>query len=74
MSGRAKSLFFGVCLQAHVQGVFILCGSRKLTYFHGGKRKYSVILTDFGHKNGKGNQGRSEETEISYFRGSENGN
>ena len=27
------------------------CGKRILTYFHGGKRKYSVYLTDFGHKN-----------------------
>ena len=34
---------------------FLFCGSRKLTYFHGGKRKYNVISTDFGHKNSDGN-------------------
>ena len=39
----------------HLDGGFLFCGSRKLTYFHGGKRKYSVISTDFGHKNSDGN-------------------
>ena len=32
-------------------GGFLFCGNRKLTNFHGGKRKYSVMSTDFGHKN-----------------------
>ena len=32
----------------------LFCGSRKLTYFHGGKRNYSVTSTDFGHKNSDG--------------------
>ena len=36
-------------------GGVLFCGSRKLTYFHGGKRKYRVISTDFGHKNSDGN-------------------
>ena len=38
-----------------VQGGFLFCGSRKLTYLPGGNRKYSVISTDFGHKNSDGN-------------------
>ena len=41
-------------LFSYMRGVPIL-GSRKLTYLHGGKRKYSVISTDFGHKNSDGN-------------------
>ena len=38
-----------------LRGGFLCCGSRKLTYFYGGKRKYSVISTAFGHKNSDGN-------------------
>ena len=36
-------------------GGVLFCGSQKSTYFHGGNRKYSVISTDFGHKNSDGN-------------------
>ena len=38
------------------EGVFQFCGKGIgiLTYFHGGKRKHSIISTDFGHKNSDG--------------------
>ena len=47
---------------------FLFCGSQKLTYFYGGKRKYSVISTNLRYKK------TVMETKISYIRGSENGN
>ena len=50
-----------------LMGGVLFYESRKLTYFHGGKRKYSVLSTDFGKKT-------VMEKAISYFRGSENGN
>ena len=53
---------------AHMSGGFLFCGSRKLTYFHGGKRKYSVISTNLRYKK------TVMETKISYIRGSKNGN
>ena len=37
------------------EGGFLFCRSRKLTYFHCGKRKYSVSRKDFRHKNSDGN-------------------
>ena len=39
---------------SHYRG-FLFCGSWKLANFRGGKRKYSVIYTDFGHKLSDGN-------------------
>ena len=48
------------CCDHHVteggdlKGGFLFCGSRKLTYFHSGKRKYSVHFTAFGHENSDG--------------------
>ena len=38
----------------HERGGSILRKS-EINYFHGGKRKYSVISTDFGQKNRDGN-------------------
>ena len=40
-----------MCSKSCLYWGFLQCRSREFTYFHGGKRKYSVISTDFGHKN-----------------------
>ena len=53
----------------HAGGGFLFCGSRKLTYFHEGKQKYSVN----GFKRISDTKSVME-SEISYFKGSENGN
>ena len=49
-------------------GGFLFCGSQKLTYFCGGKRKYTAYISRISDTK------TVMETEISYFRGSENGN
>ena len=49
------SIFRQLIITSSSMGGFLFCGSRKLTYFHSGKRKYCVISTDFGHKNSDGN-------------------
>ena len=45
---------YTLVLTLHLQG-FLLYRKRKLTYFHGGKRKNGVYLANFEHKKSDGN-------------------
>ena len=50
------SIFRQLIITSSSMGGFLFCGSRKLTYFHSGKRKYSVYFNGFWTKNSDGNR------------------